>query len=517
MKLLHPRSGQRNGDNMAIIESIKRFFTGKTEEAPPDKTQRAETIEVYTAWRDSVLKDLTPERLANVLIESANGDLEAYLVLAEELEEHDMHYASVLGTRKRALSACSITVSPASDEERDVAIADAVREMFKGFDSYCFLEDIMDAVGKGFSVHEIEWDTTGVPWKPKPRWKDPRHFQVDRDTLSVFSYRDGSADGVPLSPYSYIIHVHRNKSGAPIRNGLARLVAFGVMCKSYSFKDWMTFLEIYGIPWRIGKYSPGAPKEERAALRQAIISLGHDAGAIIPDSMAIDFLENASNSDGALFRTLGNEIDAQVSKAVLGQTMTADAGGSYAQATIHNLVRKDILTSDIQKVIQTITLQLITPFVKLNFGADTPLPTVSLLEPGGDSENLNVWTMAVSRMVDNGVRIEEAQVLERMGLDEPAEGARLLTPRKTGGPEDTALSMQRYSDNEMAAVYGGDDWHQYDAMWAPIIKALNSAKSSEEFDRMLEDALVNGVVSQDFILNLAKRMYLARGSGNTGE
>lgn len=47
---------------------------------------------------------LTPERLASLLMASEQGDEQAYLELAEEMEEKDLHYRSVLATRKIQVS-----------------------------------------------------------------------------------------------------------------------------------------------------------------------------------------------------------------------------------------------------------------------------------------------------------------------------------------------------------------------------------------------------------------------------
>jgi phage gp29-like protein len=63
-----------------------------------------------------VTNGLTPVGLARVLRSAAEGDHEAYLTLAEEMEERDPHYASVLGTRKRAVSGLPVVVEAASDD-----------------------------------------------------------------------------------------------------------------------------------------------------------------------------------------------------------------------------------------------------------------------------------------------------------------------------------------------------------------------------------------------------------------
>ena len=85
-----------------------------------------------SAWSiGSVASGLTPSRLASLLNSASDGDALDYLVLAEEMEEREPHYASVLGTRKRAVSGIEPSVEAASDETRDVELADAVRKLIR--------------------------------------------------------------------------------------------------------------------------------------------------------------------------------------------------------------------------------------------------------------------------------------------------------------------------------------------------------------------------------------------------
>ena len=88
------------------------------------------------------------------------------------------------------------------------------------------IRDSLDAVGKGFSACEILWDTEGKAWYPSSiLWRDPRWFEFDR--LDGVTLRLKGENGLPepLAPAKFITHVHKSKSGLPIRGGLARPVA----------------------------------------------------------------------------------------------------------------------------------------------------------------------------------------------------------------------------------------------------------------------------------------------------
>lgn len=77
-------------------------------------------------------------------------------------------------------------------------------------------------------------------------------------------------------------------------------------------------------------------KKTKNALAEAIINLGSDAAGIIPDSASIDFIESNKTTSADIYEKLARYCDEQTSKAIVGQTLTADSGGgSYAQVRIH--------------------------------------------------------------------------------------------------------------------------------------------------------------------------------------
>src|SRR4051812_38810098 len=66
---------------------------------------------------------LTPGRLAHILRSSIDSDPENYLALAEDMEERDPHYGSVLFTRKAQVAGLDITVEAAGEDTKSVEVA----------------------------------------------------------------------------------------------------------------------------------------------------------------------------------------------------------------------------------------------------------------------------------------------------------------------------------------------------------------------------------------------------------
>ncbi|MBN8533850.1 MAG: DUF935 domain-containing protein [Rhizobiales bacterium] len=369
---------------------------------------------------------LTPASMSRILRDAAMGEMHDALTLFEEMEEIETQYASVLSTRKRAIQSIELQVEAAGDDAEDVKIADAVRDMIADHPGmYDLIGDTLDALGKGYSVVEIVWDVEGRQWRPERfEWHDPRLFQFDRETRKQIRKRvQADFNGAALEPFKFIRHVPRLKSGIPARNGLGRLALWTFLLKTYSLKDWAAFLEVHGMPLRLGKYGAGASDADRRVLLNAVRNLGSDAAAIIPSGMEIEFIETKGFSEKP-FEGFAMYLDKALSKAIIGQTMTADSGGSLAQAKVHDEVRIDIKKADAKQLNGTLARDLVRPFVDLNFGPRDSYPqlVVQVAEP----EDIKMMSEALARLVPLGLKVQASEVLDRMGFADPEKGAHVL-------------------------------------------------------------------------------------------
>jgi phage gp29-like protein len=400
---------------------------------------------------EAIAPGLNPGRLARTLRDAAMGEVYDFLTLAEEIEEREPHYRYVLETRKNAVTSLNAQVDPVSEDDRDVEIADFLRDNVVETPAFQTLPDmLMDGLSKGYAHVETIWET-GSAWIPRRYiWRDPRLFQFDRETRSQFRLRvQGETDGVPLDPLKFITHVPLLKMGLPARNGLARVGAWSFMLKSFSLRDWAQFLEIYGMPLRLGKYSAGSSADDRAVLLSAVRNLGRDAAAIIPVGMEIDFIEAKGFSDKP-FEANVRFIDEQVSKLVIGKPGDGTAS-SKAGEEVLDKVRADIRKSDARDLQLTLMQQLIRPIVDLNFGPQKAYPRVHFPIP--ERKDLQVWSDAVGKFVDRGLEVEASQIYDQLGLKEPAAGARLLKTPDQGGPQPKPAQVTPVEKAAAASAY----------------------------------------------------------------
>ena len=190
---------------------------------------------------------------------------------------------------------------------------------------------------------------------------------------------------------------------------------------------------------RIGKFESGATKEDKATLFRAVANIAGDCAAIIPASMAIEFVEAKNVTAGSeLYEKRADWLDRQVSKAVLGQTTTTDAvSGGHAVSQEHRQVQEDIERADCKSLSAVLNRDLIRPWVDLEYGPQKRYPRLIIARPG--KEDLKQLSDSLAQLVPLGLKVSQSEVRDKFGLGDPASSDDLLTaPAKAALPANPA-------------------------------------------------------------------------------
>lgn len=383
------------------------------------------------SWMSGYPADgMTPQRLAAIHRAAAEGDPERYFELAEDIEERDLHYAAIMSTRKRSVAQLPITVKAASASPEHKLHAELVQQWVDKGVLRAALFDMLDAIGKGYSVMEIDWQANkaGEMLPAKLTWRTQRWFTLDQTDGETLLLREG-VGGVPLAPHKFVIHRHKSKSGLTIRSGIARVASWAWMFKAFTMKDWAIFCQNYGQPIRVGKYGRGATEAEKDVLWRAVSGIAGDCAAIIPVGMLIEFQEvKSAGSSSDLYEKRTAFLDQQMSKVVLGQTTTTDAiAGGHAVSQEHRLVQGDIERSDAMCASDTVNDQLIPNMVAFNFGPQDLYPTVHIGRP--DEVPITDFASAFKDLAPLGLTASMSYMRDRMSIPEPEAGAEVVGGR----------------------------------------------------------------------------------------
>jgi phage gp29-like protein len=394
------------------------------------------------AWTWRPLASLTPAQVAEILRRASMGDAHDFLIAAADIEEKDLHYRAVLQTRKLAVAGLPWDVQPADESRAAKKAADLARRVLESIDLPDLMVQLLDALSKGYAVAEILWQTDGPTWVPAAILPREAHwFRFDRETGRALRLMDGTPDGQELPLYKFVCHTPKVMAGIPLMGGLARSALWAWVFKSYALRDWAAFAELYGQPIRLGKYEAGATREDIAVLKRAVFELGSDAGAVIPAGMALEIVESGSKTASAdLYQRLIEYLDRQVSKAVLGQTLTTDQGssGSLAQARVHNEVRADLMRADARALASTLTRDLIAPLIRLNMPG-APLPHLRLIVE--EPEDMAALADQVVKLTQVGMPVPQSWVREKFGI--PEAGQDEVLGAGNGGSAAAAAAQAR--------------------------------------------------------------------------
>lgn len=500
------------------------------------KAERAEiaVTPISSKYSSYPSNGLTPRRLASILREADAGDLSRQAELFEEMEEKDPHLYAQLQTRKNAVTGLDFEIIPFdSNDELDKTIAEFVDNEIRAIeDMEDVMLDLLDAIGKGIAVSEILWDNEDG----KTIIKDivSRHQKnFFWDTDDNFKVRTKEhAEGILLPENKFIIHRYKARSGHPARAGVLRVVAWMYLFKNFDIKDWVAFAEIYGMPLRLGKYSQGISEDDKNALNKALIQIGSDAAGMISDTTSIEFIESSKTTSVDVFERLARYCDEQISKAVLGQTLTSDAGGgSYAQSKTHNEVRHDLTVADCKALAATLRKYLIRPLVFFNFGEEKRIPTIRFdcEETGNQKEAVEIYKALVN---DIGLKIPTEHIYKKFAIPKPEGDEETAKPlgqaspmfmqsMKAEAPEKNELNKVLdhvvQEQNEIDTI--AEDAAKKSSLMIsegmePVIRQLLETPTLEELKNLLEDdkqiqALVEKMGMEPFEELLQKAMFFS--------
>lgn len=492
---------------------------------------------------------LTPDGLASILRAADAGDATSYLELAETIEERDLHYVGVLGTRRRSVAQLDISVEAPEGDPLGEEKARMVRRWLERDQLQDELFDILDALGKGYSMTEIIWETSARQWMPRElKYRDPRFFRFDRTALDrpMLIGEDGIEHELP--GYKFIYATMKAKSGLVLRSGLARIVAWAWMFKAYTAKDWAIFTQNYGQPIRLGKFGANASEADKETLLRAVRNIAGDCAGIIPESMALEIIQSANVGASAdLYQSRSEYLDLQVSKAVLGQTATTDAvTGGLGSGAEHRQVQEDIERADAKALQSVLNAQLIQPWCDLEFGPGGPYPKLKIGRP--EPEDLKGLSDAIGPMIDRGLAVPAKWLRDKFGVPEAQDGEAVLgrsTPisgdgtgqagagapfkrfsavfKRSGGQSGVLApqSAEVASPSRSGDFLSGAAWvpqfqsevsPQIDAMIASLIEMVEAAGDIEELREMVASAYP-GLDATQIRETLAAGMLAAAGMG----
>lgn len=419
---------------VSIKGMIKSLFGGDTAALGEQQTDdQARIGQLKREFAEHPSKGLTPARLYQILEAAEQGDLQAQSDLFEDMEEKDPQIGADLLKRRQLAAELDWQILPpdnASAQEKK-ATEHAI-EVFSGLEVEDLVLDLGAGLGHGWANLELSWQRDGaLRYIEQPTLRPHSWFRLHPDEQNCITLRDLSATGAELWPLGWVQHRHRARPGYVARSGLCRMLAWPYLFQNYALGDLAQLLEIYGMPARLGKYPKNATDKEKATLLRAVVAMGKDAAGIVPEGMAIEFLEAAQGSSD-VYLAMMNWCERSKSRVILGGTLTSGTGegtNTNALGNVHERGQASLIRSDVRQYSSSIRKNILFPMAAMNFGIvdANRIPRFGL--DMGETEDFQTLASSLPIFVDMGARIEVDWFHEKSGIPKAADGAAVLQPR----------------------------------------------------------------------------------------
>ncbi len=326
-----------------------------------EKKKRKMVIELHRTTEALTRKDILDWRRAwQLAINVEKPDRRALYDIYRDVDV-DLHVSGCVGQRTEFVMSRSFKLSDASGKENEEAVHYFDQEWFKHL---CRL--VLQSIYYGHSLIELGDLTTdgdgcpsydGVKLIPRKHVIPEYHRVIPDlgyDWKSGVDYRE--------APWTdWLV-----EAGEPDNLGLYLKAAHQTIPKKNMLAFWDAFGEIFGMPMRIARTTSRDEKEIRRLdkmLREAGASLSMVAGM----DTEIQFVES---SRGDAFNVYDKRVDranSEISKLIIGQTMTLDDGSSLSQSQTHLNVFEKYVEADADMLRDVINNQLIPRMVKHGF------------------------------------------------------------------------------------------------------------------------------------------------------
>jgi phage gp29-like protein len=452
---------------MSLLDNIASWWRGRAarrtrSEVPLGPGLSIEDLPLYAQYQ-RIGGPLTPEQVTDAIRSADIGTMWPLVTLANDARRKDGHLQSILGTREMALPSLPWEVAAGGTRRRDRKAADWMAEALT--DAWGGRESDSDLVGlralvahlqggvfHGYALAETVYEKSGgllypKGWNPvgayrvlfdpvsgRPHWYDPTGTQAHPGV----DIRRGFAPG------KVIFYQPRVTGDDAHREGLSRVLLWAALFRNWSVRDWVALGELSWKPWRIGEYEPDADDTAISKLRTILRTMSASGVAMLPARTKLRVEWPAGNKQEGTHHALAEFLAGEMSKAVLGQTLTTEAGsrGARALGQVHDLVRRDLLDYDAACVAECLRRDLIGPLVRRNFGPDVAIPTFRFLtEEGVDLVN---FANGVTTLARGGLRIPATWVRDRAGIPAPKDDEEvmgLLAPGEVDVPIDPATGL----------------------------------------------------------------------------
>lgn len=410
----------------------------------------------------------------------------------------DAHVIGDLRSVRSGVLKYEYRVQPGGESPADLKAAELCslvmsRKPAPGLQWSDIIWSIMMAVFRGRRVHEVVWGKEGNHLLPTKIVDRPaKRFVYNSDNELRLITRSAPVKGEELGPNKWLVTRHMATHENPYGVALFSSCFWPYTFKHNGFRFFSKFCEKYGIPWAVGKYPIGTPKEDQDALADSLAQMVEDAVAAIPDDGSVELIESSTKGE-IVHERLIKLCNSEMSKALTSQTLSTEiqGSGSRAAAETHRNKEMDVNDSDRSVVEETLS-ELFAWITELNVPGAVA-PTFEFYEEGEARDKWVKFIKEASEVLD----VPEQFAYDRMQIPVPKDGEKVLQ-RLTAKPLATPPEFSACPNCGGNHDFNADEQNKLDAVTTAADAAIGTiidqirdftaqATTLEELEQLLQE------------------------------
>jgi SPP1 gp7 family putative phage head morphogenesis protein len=340
-----------------------------------------------------------------------------------------------------------------------------------GFET--LITEVINSRFWGKSVIELDFSNGLTPYNI-PR----QHIHPEKGLIVI---NPGDEQGIPYRGDDFFLEAGDDKDF-----GLLMKAAPHAIYKRGNTGDWAQFCELFGIPFKIGRYS-AQDDSSRTILDEALDKSGSASYAVIPKETEVEVINQVTKGNGEIFNDFRKACNEEILITILGQTMTTIDGSSKSQSETHKEVEEDIFKSDRRFVQRILNTELLPRLEKRGF----PVAGGWFTFPdAGESISMVEQVQIDATLINQiGLNIDLDFLYDFYGRPKGKEVKQPPAPANPPAQKDSAKDPKKLSDP-------GDDESSF---WIKLREGIESFFVSAP----LEGASVEQLSAHQGIINLA--------------
>lgn len=470
---------------MSLANSIRKFISRLPSAWVPI---RRITIGDSRSEPSPVGISMSAERVHSVLESAEAGDTRDLFALYRDMTLASAHLLAEFQKRKLAVINDTLSVQPFDKNNADdIQTAQLVDSELSSVPGWLkVLSDCLDSALYPVTVLEKTFRSDGAGFRIAAITLVPYQLLSFQEGRLQIVETDARGNPLPIrhdpDPARYIIHRGNLLSAPDNWGGPMRSILFWWLLAAMDREWWARFIERYGSPFLIGRYERG-DEAGRSILGQAFSLATRLGGLVITRETEVEIKAAAVSDSGDAFEKLHAVANREISKLILGQTLSSDAqptGLGSGVSTLQGEVRQDIRRLDGRLLCQTLRDQLVVQYCKINKLPGKP-PNLSL---GSESETKTAATMStVKSAYDAGLELADdsiATLNERTGLQFQRRAAPAVSPFSVVPFSAQPGSTPPASLDSIPKAGAADLAQAFRGALAPIAQIVRESRSAKE-------------------------------------